>query len=171
MADATQHMRKGELVPDATVWDIVHERTECLHCGGGFILDGFPRTVAQAESLQQLTEEEKIPLSAVVDYELDLEEIVSRLSGRRTCQQCKAVYHVSGHPPRVVGVCDACGGALLQREDDRPDAISVRMEAYEHDTRPLIEFYSRQGLLVTVRADGSAEEICDRTVAALESRS
>jgi adenylate kinase len=168
MSAAMQHMRRGELVPDSTVWEMVHERSGCLHCRGGFILDGFPRTLGQAESLKQLMDAEGLSLHAVVNYELPLDEIVSRLSGRRTCRQCKAVYHITGQPPKLEGVCDRCGGELFQREDDRPEAIAVRMEAYERSTTPLIEFYSRLGLLVPVAATGSPDVICARTTAMLE---
>jgi adenylate kinase len=124
-------MRGGDLVPDQTVLDLIRERVRCLRCGGGCLLDGFPRTVAQAEALSELLQREKIALDAVLNYELPMEQIVTRLSGRRTCSDCKAVFHVTGRPPRVEGVCDYCGGKLIQREDDRPDAVRVRMEVYE----------------------------------------
>ena len=169
MKAALLHMRRGELVPDSTVWDMVHERSGCLHCGGGFILDGFPRTLSQAESLKQLMEDEKIALHAVVNYELPLSEIVARLSGRRTCRKCKAIFHVTGQPPKMEGVCDHCGGELFQRDDDRPESITVRMETYERSTTPLIQFFSSLGLLVPVAAEGSPEDICARTISALES--
>ena len=167
MTTALGHMRRGELVPDSTVWDMVRERSGCLHCGGGFILDGFPRTLSQAEALKRHMESEKLALHAVVDYELPLDEIVSRLSGRRTCKQCKAVFHITGQPPKAEGVCDHCGGPLFQREDDRPESVTVRMEAYQRSTMPLIEFHSSLGLLMPVAATGSPDEICGRTVAAL----
>ncbi len=167
MLAALEHMRHGELVPDSTVWEMVRERNGCLHCGGGFILDGFPRTLSQAEALRQHMANEKLALHAVVNYELPLEEIVARLSGRRTCKQCKAVFHITGQPPKKQGVCDHCGGALFQREDDRPESVQVRMEAYQKSTMPLIEFYSGLGLLMPVEATGTPEEICGRTVKAL----
>ena len=167
MTAAIQFMRRGELVPDSTVWEMVRERRACLRCGGGFILDGFPRTLAQANSLKELMAAEDLPLTAVVDYELPLSEIVSRLSGRRTCKNCKAVFHVSQQPPKTEGICDHCGGALFQREDDRPESVTVRMEAYTRRTAPLIEFYKNLGLLLPVPAVGSPEEICARTIAAL----
>jgi adenylate kinase len=113
---------------------------------------------------------EKISLSAVVNYELPLEEVVTRLSGRRTCKECKAVFHVTRQPSKTEGVCDRCGGRLFQREDDRPESITVRMEAYERSTAPLIEFYQVLGLLVPVTATGSPEEIYLRTMAALDAR-
>jgi len=165
MKAAMDYMRRGALVPDSTVWEMVRERTGCLHCGGGFILDGFPRTLAQAEALKLHMENEKISLRAVVNYELPLSEIVARLSGRRTCEKCKAVFHVSTHPS---GLCDRCGGRLNQREDDRPESVTVRMEAYERSTAPLIQFYKALGLLVPITADGSPDEICDRTITVLK---
>jgi adenylate kinase len=168
MAAALQLMRRGELVPDSAVWEMVQERSGCLRCRGGFILDGFPRTIGQATSLKQHMERENLSLHAVVNYELPLNEIVSRLSGRRTCRQCKAVFHVTTQPPKAEGVCDHCGGALYQREDDRPESIRVRMEAYERSTKPLIEFYSGLGLLLPIAATGSPEAICERTLAALQ---
>ncbi|MGD0841364.1 MAG: nucleoside monophosphate kinase [Candidatus Acidiferrales bacterium] len=170
MTAALEYMHRGALVPDSTVWDMVRERSACLHCRGGFLLDGFPRTLAQAESLSRMMKEENISLSAVVNYELPLAEIISRLSGRRICEKCKAVYHVTEQPPKVEGVCDLCGGKLYQRDDDRPESIAIRMEAYERSTAPLIDYYRRQGLLLPIEASGSPEEICARTIAALEQR-
>jgi adenylate kinase len=163
-------MRRGALVPDSTVWEMVHKRSACLRCRGGFILDGFPRTLAQAECLKHLMEDERLRLAAVVNYELPLAEIVERLSGRRTCEQCKAVYHVTRQPSQTAGACDRCGGHLFQREDDRPESVTVRMEAYERSPAPLIEFYGNLGLLLPVAATGSPAEICARTVTTLEAR-
>ena len=170
MQAAMDHMKRGELVPDTTVWEMVRERSACIRCAGGFVLDGFPRTLAQAELLKQLMQSERIPLSAVVNYELPLAEIVDRLSGRRTCEKCKAVYHITGQPPKVEGVCDHCGGRLFQREDDRPESIKVRMEVYERSTAPLIKFYKAEGALLPIAATGSPEEICQRTISALVAR-
>lgn len=170
MIAAMEYMRRGALVPDSTVWELVRERSGCIRCRGGFVLDGFPRTLAQAEALKLLMENEGISLNAVVNYELPLAEIVSRLSGRRTCERCKAVFHVTGQRPKVQGVCDHCGGQLYQREDDRPESITVRLEAYERSTAPLIQFYRDLGLLVPVVAAGSPDDICARTISALEAR-
>jgi adenylate kinase len=169
MKDALAYMRRGELVPDSTVWEMVRERKECLRCGGGFILDGFPRTLGQAELLKQLMDSEGLPLSAVVSYELPFSEIVARLGGRRTCTKCKAVYHMTERPPKTAGSCDRCDGELFQREDDRPESIKVRLETYERSTAPLIDFYGKLGLLIQVAAMGSPDEICERTLAGLES--
>jgi adenylate kinase len=167
---ALDAMRKGELVSDETVLAMVRERRVCLRCRGGFLLDGFPRTVAQAEALSDLLEEKRIRLDAVLSYELPLETIVARLSGRRTCEQCKAVYHVETKPAKIEGVCDHCGGRLVQREDDRPESVKVRMAAYQASTAPLADYYRKLDLLVPVSAEGSPEVICQRTLQSLEAR-
>jgi adenylate kinase len=168
MAAALEFMRRGHLVPDEIVWDMLRERISCLRCTGGFLLDGFPRTLAQADSLRKLMETERLRLDAVVNYVLPAAEIVSRLSGRRTCERCKAIFNLIAKRPAVEGVCDHCGGRLYQREDDYPQSIQVRLEAYERSTAPLIEFYRNRGLLVTVAASGSPQEIYQRALLALE---
>lgn len=170
MKAATDHMRKGELVPDETVWEMVRERTGCLRCAGGFILDGFPRTLAQAESLKGHMAAEGLDLNAVVSYELPASEIIARLSGRRTCRGCRTAFHVVNQPPKSEGVCDRCGGELFQREDDRPESIKVRLEAYDRSTAPLIDFYKKMGVLLTVDATGSPEEIFAKTLVGLKGR-
>jgi adenylate kinase len=167
---ALDFMRQGKLVPDETVLDMVRERLDCLRCEGGFLLDGFPRTVAQAEALTNLLAQEQLGLDAVLSYELPIEKIVSRLSGRRTCADCKAVYHVETRPPKKSGVCDQCGGNLIQREDDRPESVRVRMEAYERSTAPLADYYRQRDLLVSISAEGTPEEIFQRTLRALDGR-
>jgi adenylate kinase len=163
-------MRRGELVPDAVVVALVRERAECLRCRGGFLLDGFPRTVGQAQALDALLVKQGVSLDAVLSYELPPEEVVTRLSGRRTCPGCKAVYHLDARLPRVYGTCDRCGSRLIQREDDRPEAIRVRMRAYEASTRPLVEHYERAGKLVSIPGSGTPQEILARSLAALEAR-
>ncbi|MGC2474532.1 MAG: nucleoside monophosphate kinase [Candidatus Sulfotelmatobacter sp.] len=168
--EALGYMRRGELVPDSTVWEMVRERSGCLHCSGGFILDGFPRTLGQAESLKELMDHEGLKLTAVVNYTLPFSEIVARLGGRRTCERCKAVYHVTERPPKVEGKCDHCDARLFLREDDRPESIKVRLEAYERSTTPLIEFYRSLGLLVEVAAIGSPDDIFESTFTQLEAR-
>lgn len=170
LQSALEAMAKGELVSDETVVDMVRERTGCLKCQGGFLLDGFPRTVKQAKALSRLLEREHIELDGVLSYELPLDTLVARLSGRRTCQACKAVYHVQSRPPKVEGVCDACGGKLVQREDDRPESVKVRMRAYGSSTAPLAEYYRKRKLLVSVSADGSPDDIYRRAMQTLEAR-
>jgi len=167
LSEALTYMSSGRLVPDATVLAVVRERARCLSCGCGFLLDGFPRTVAQAEALEKILEEERLPLTGVINFELPIQEIVDRLSGRRTCAGCKAVYHQVSRPPRVKDVCDHCGAALYQREDDRPESIRVRMSAYQESTLPLIQFYGRRGLLISIPANGAPAVIFQRTMGAL----
>lgn len=165
---ALAHMMRGDLVPDETVLNLIRERTRCLRCRGGFLLDGFPRTVPQAEALDELLAHENIRLEAVLNYSLPIETIINRLSGRRTCSGCKAVFHASMRPPRVADVCDHCGDGLVQREDDRPEAVRVRMDAYEKSTKPLIDYYAEHGLVRTISAEGTPEEIYERTLAVLD---
>ena len=165
---ALEYMRRGDLVPDETVLALITERVGCLRCQGGFLLDGFPRTVAQAEALENLLAGEKLKLNAVLSYDLPLEQVVSRLSGRRTCPGCKAVFHIDARPPKAADVCDHCSGELSQREDDRPESIRVRMEAYERSTSPLAEFYRQRQLLLSISAEGSPEDIFRRTLEALK---
>jgi adenylate kinase len=164
---ALHQMQSGELVSDTTVIEIVRERLKCLHCEGGFALDGFPRTLTQAAALESLLLEHGVDLSGVVNYELPLEQIVSRLSGRRVCPNCRAVFHVTQAPPKTPGVCDNCASPLYQREDDRPESVRVRMQAYEQSTKPLIDYYSKRGLLLSIDASGAPEEISQRTIKAL----
>jgi adenylate kinase len=170
MKAALGYMQRGELVPDSTVLDMVRERAICIRCKGGFLLDGFPRTLAQAEALQTLLAECKVELDAVIDYHMPIDQIVARLSGRRTCSVCKAVYHTRTRPPKSEGVCDACGGAVVQREDDRPESVRVRMEAYESLTRPLTDYYRQSGKLLTIPADGDPNTILERTLTQLIQR-
>lgn len=161
---AVGYMRRGELVPDDTAVEVVAEREECMTCKGGFLLDGFPRTVIQAQALEKLLAQLNLKLDGVINYQLPLEQVIERLSGRRTCPNCKAVFHLEAHPPKIPGICDNCGGRLVQRDDDRPEAVRVRMKAYEERTMPLAEFYQRRGLLVNIDAGGSPEEIFHRTM-------
>lgn len=161
--EALRYMRQGALVPDETVLGLIRDRLRCLRCSGGFLLDGFPRTVSQAEALEAILRSENVELTAVLNYELPIDRIVARISGRRTCSKCRAVYHVTTRPPKVPNLCDHCSGELFQREDDQPEAVEVRMKAYQKNARPLIEFYRGRGLLISVAAEGSPEEIYQRT--------
>lgn len=167
LRDALDHMQRGELVPDDIVVDLVRKRVDCLTCDKGFLLDGFPRTVAQARMLDDLLDEKGLVLDAVLNYELPVEEVVERLSGRRTCRNCKTTFHLRTMPPRVEGVCDKCGGELYQREDDQPESIRVRLKAYEESTAPLKDYYARKDLLITVPAHGTPDEVFDRSMGLL----
>jgi adenylate kinase len=168
MAAALEAMRRGELVSDELVMSMVRERSGCLRCHGGFLLDGIPRTVNQAESLQALLDDLDVALDAVLSYELPVEEIVDRIGGRRTCSKCKAVYHVTARPPAQEGRCDPCGGDLIQRDDDRPAAVRVRMQAYNEATRPVNDYYARQEKLISISAHGRPEEILQQTMQSLQ---
>lgn len=167
MQEALGYMKRGELVPDDTVINVIRERSCCLLCNGGMLLDGFPRTVAQAQTLQEVMSKLNVDLDAVIDYRLPLDEIVSRLSGRRTCTKCKAVYHVKTKRSKVDGICDSCGGELVQREDDRPESVQVRMKAYEQSTKPLTDFYRKLGKLIEVDASGTPQDILQRALTKL----
>ncbi len=171
MTQAVGHMKAGRLVPDSTVWEIIRERSGCLRCCGGFVLDGFPRTIAQASALQQLMKDQGIALDGVFDYELPREEIVARISGRRVCEKCKAVFHVTARPPQQPDICDFCQAKLRQRDDDRPESVTVRLQAYEKETAPLIDFYRDLGKLMPVSAAGAAEDVFTRALAALVKKS
>jgi adenylate kinase len=170
MTQACDCMKRGELVSDDTVLSLLAERAGCLRCHGGFLLDGFPRTIAQAKALTGLLERQNVKLDAVLSYEMPLEKIVARLSGRRTCTGCKAVFHLENRPPRVPGRCDHCGQPLYQREDDRSEVIRVRMQTYEESTAPLEDYYLSLDLLIPIAADGAPEEVFRRTISALELR-
>jgi adenylate kinase len=167
MEAALNAMRSGQLVSDELVMQLMRERTGCLQCRLGFLLDGVPRTLRQAEYLEALLCELQMPLDAVVSYTMPIDAIVERLAGRRTCVDCRAVYHVSSSPPEHAGVCDRCRGELIQRDDDRPEAIRVRMNAYEEATRPLEDYYAARDVLLPISAEGTPEEVFDATLAAL----
>jgi len=170
MSCALREMRAGKLVPYETVLSLISERSACLRCRGGFILDGFPRTFAQAVMLDEMLSGQNVRLDAVISYELPLKQIVSRISGRRTCSGCQAVYHMESHPPKTPGLCDECSLPLFQRSDDRPESVRVRLEVYEQSTAPVVDYYRRKGLLISVPADGSPKEIFEMTLRALEQR-
>lgn len=163
MQEAMEAMKAGKLVSDSTVVSMVRERMACLASDYGFLLDGFPRTVDQAEALDDMLAELGLKLDGVINYALGMEEVVRRLSGRRTCQQCKGTAHVIFSPPREEGVCDKCGGALFQRDDDKPESIRVRLKAYEESTAPLAQYYDAKGLLITIHAEGTPKAIFAET--------
>jgi adenylate kinase len=145
---AKQFMDAGGLVPDEVVVGIVRDRLQQPDCNSGFILDGFPRTVAQADALQASLREMDKELDRVISLAVDAEALVERLTGRRTCRQCGRGYHVKFDPPRQVGVCDACGGALFQRDDDQEETIRKRLQVYADQTAPLISYYRQAGVLM-----------------------
>ncbi len=159
MQNAMVAMKAGKLVSDDTVIEMVRERKDCLASGYGFLLDGFPRTVQQAECLEGILSEISVKLDGVLNYELEEGEVVRRLSGRRTCKQCKATAHVDFSPPKQEGVCDKCGGELYQRDDDKPESIRVRLQEYHANTAPLIDYYGKQGIVIDISAVGPPKEV------------
>lgn len=163
MHNALDCWQRGEPVPDETVLNLVGERLHCLNCSGGFLLEGFPRTVAQAKALEQLLETNGLVLTAVFHYELPVEKIVARIAGRRICPHCQAVYHITSRPSLAAGFCDQCSNKLIQRVDDQPAAARARAEAYEEFARPLVDFYRQRGLLLTIPAEGTPEDVYHRT--------
>ncbi|MGH3472846.1 MAG: nucleoside monophosphate kinase, partial [Nocardioidaceae bacterium] len=156
------------LVPDEVTIGIVKDRLAQGDTAQGFLLDGFPRTVPQAKALNQILEDIGTPLDVVLELQVDDDEVIRRLSGRRTCRNCGHVWHVEFDPPSKEGVCDACGGALFQRDDDKPETIRRRIEVYQQQTAPLVDFYSRAGLLKVIPADGAVDEITERAISALD---
>jgi adenylate kinase len=163
-------MAEGKLVPDALVLDIVKERLLQPDAAKGFILDGFPRTIPQAERLEQALATHGKRLDAVISLEVPIDTLVERISGRRSCPKDGSVYHVVQNPPRRDGYCDLCGTGLVQREDDRADKVRTRMEAYAASTAPLKDFYARRGLLHLVDGVGAPEAIEAAIVQAISPR-
>ncbi len=158
-ARAKTVMDAGQLVPDDVVIGLIKERIRQEDCKTGFILDGFPRNIAQAEKLSETLAEMSLIVDNVIDLEVDAEEVVERLTGRSTCSDCGDMFHEVSRSPKVTGICDSCGGKLEQRPDDNRETIQERLKVYEQSTAPLKEFYKKQGNLKTVEAKGSVEKI------------
>ena len=156
---AKGYMDRGELVPDEIVNAVVRERLGRPDVEGGFILDGFPRSRAQAEALGRILEERRLRLDHVVHVTLGDEAIVARLSKRRSCPSCGAVYHLESKPPKTMGACDECGARLVQRDDDRPEVIRNRLNVYREKTRPLLERYEEAGIVREVPGDTPLDEL------------
>jgi adenylate kinase len=166
--EARRYMDAGELVPDAVIIGMVRERLGQPDGRKGFVLDGFPRTAAQAEALDQLLDAEGTPLDRVVLVELSDEELAARLTGRRVCGSCGRNYHVAFSPPKTAGRCDHCGGALTQRADDEEATVRRRLAVYARDTRPLIDYYRGRGLLTTISGAGTMDTVHAALVGATE---
>ncbi len=164
---AKAYMDRGDLVPDEVTVAMVRDRLAEEDAQEGFLLDGFPRNVPQAEILKKMLAEFGTGLDIVLELVVDEDEVVRRLAGRRTCRSCGKVWHVLFDPPAVEGVCDACGGELFQRDDDREETIRHRLEVYQQQTAPLIRYYADEGILVGVDATGPVEEVTQRAMAAL----
>jgi adenylate kinase len=165
---AQSFMTRGELVPDEVMLDLIQERLFGANAPRGYILDGFPRTVAQAVGLQKLFEKHGGQIDRVISLKAGEELIIRRLSARRTCRKCQAVYNLDTKAPQVAGVCDSCGGELFQREDDQPETIKNRLRVYKKTTAPLIKFYQARGILITMDASGSPEAVLQKIKQRLE---
>jgi adenylate kinase len=164
---AKKYMDAGDLVPDGITNAMVGNRLRMPDAIGGFLLDGFPRNVAQAEELNKVLHDMGAPLSVVLDLDVDFEEVVKRLSGRRTCKSCGHVWHLEYDPPATAGICDKCGGDLYQRDDDHPETVRHRLDVYHEQTEPLIGYYREAGQLVAIDALGHVEDVTERAIAAL----
>ena len=166
---ADSYIKHGDLVPDEVTIGLVKERLSQDDCAKGFLLDGFPRTLPQAEALEELTKEIKRPIDAVINLDCAQNELVRRISGRRVCKNCGAPYHVDTMKPKVEGVCDICGGPLYQRNDDNEEAMKVRLDHYLHETKPLLDFYQDKGLLVSFDSLMGSQKLFDEIAKFLKS--
>lgn len=164
---AQRYMDQGQLVPDEVVIGIVEERLRAGDCAGGFILDGFPRTVPQARALEALLERKGASLDAVISMDVPHDELVRRLSGRMVCAECGTMFHLQFSPPRVEGRCDRCAGELIQREDDREDRISERLKLHAREIAPVAQFYRDTGLLREIVGTGHRDDVFGRVQASL----
>ena len=165
--EAAEYINRGALVPDDVIVNLVAERLKEKDCENGFILDGFPRTIPQAASLDGLLKQRGISLTAVLSIRVPHKVIIQRLAGRRTCRNCGALAHVIFTPPKKEGACDRCGGELYQRDDDREETIANRLKVYEEQTAPLADYYRQQGLLREIDGVGGVEDIGARVIRAL----
>jgi len=164
---AQAYMERGDLVPDEVTIAMVTDRLADEDAQAGFLLDGFPRNVPQAETLKKMLLSLDTRLDVVLELVVDDDEVVRRLSGRRTCRRCGRIWHESFDPPLVAGICDDCGGELFQRDDDLEDTIRHRLEVYQEQTAPLVSFYADEGTLLGLDATGPVDEITDRALGAL----
>lgn len=157
--EAKSYMDKGALVPDELTIRMLLDRVGADDCGRGYILDGFPRTIPQAEAL----DEELGKIGEKIDYAIDVEvpdeDIINRMSGRRACPKCQAIYHIAYIPPKKDGICDQCGSELIIRDDDKPETVKKRLQVYHEQTQPLIDFYQKKGVLHTVDGTRDADEV------------
>jgi adenylate kinase len=155
-------MDQGKLVPDSVVIGLVEDKLGQAGCANGFVLDGFPRTVPQAEELGKVLKSKHVKLDRVVNFQVSRDDVIKRLSGRRSCPKCQATFHVDFAPPKIGSVCDRCGETLVQRSDDRREAIETRLKVYEEQTSPLIRYYGDQKLLSELDGAGSVETVFEK---------
>ena len=165
--EAAQYIDRGALVPDEVIVKLVAERLKEKDCEAGFILDGFPRTIPQAESLDAILKEMRLSLNRVLSVQVPRAVIIERLAGRRNCKNCGALSHTVFNPPKMAGVCDQCGGELYQRHDDEEETVANRLKVYEKQTQPLVNYYRQRQLLREIDGVGAVEEIRARVLGAL----
>ena len=168
--EAKAIMERGELVPDKIVLGLVEERLKQDDCKKGFILDGFPRNTVQAEALDKLLNDIKMPLDSALSVDVPKEDLMKRLTGRRTCKSCQQMYNIYFTPPKKEGACDKCGGELFQRGDDKEETIKKRLDVYDAQTAPLIDYYKKKGILKSVVGTGSIQEIFKKVCNILEGK-
>jgi adenylate kinase len=166
---AQSFMNKGVLVPDEVVIGLIEERIKDKDCAGGFVLDGFPRTIAQAEALDKLLEKRGTPLSRVINLKVGNKEIIKRSISRRVCKSCNTIYNLLVEPPKVSDRCDKCGGELYQRDDDKEEVVKNRLRVYADQTKPLLKFYSKKRLLKEVDGGKSIRDVEEAVLAILQS--
>lgn len=164
---AQEYMNAGALVPDELVVDLVKDRLQQDDCKNGFLLDGFPRTIFQAEKLDEFLSESNLKMDIVINLKVEKEALIKRLTGRRVCKDCGASYHIVNIPPKKEGVCDICGGDLIQRKDDNIETVENRINVYEEQTAPLIGYYKEAGSLVDFDGEASLDEVFDAIVQAI----
>jgi adenylate kinase len=164
---AKDFMDKGALVPDELVLKLIDARLDQADAKSGYILDGFPRSVPQAEALGEMLNRRGEKISKVVAIDVPVEELVKRISGRRTCRNCNEMYHIAFDPPAKPGICNKCGGELYQREDDKEETVRNRLKVYNESTKPLLDYYGKAGLLSQIEGTGRIEEILQRILAQL----
>ncbi|MFA6755288.1 MAG: adenylate kinase [Bacilli bacterium] len=160
--EASSYIEQGKLVPDSVTIGLVKERLNKDDCKDGYLLDGFPRTLAQAEALEEIGKDLNRPVKFVINIDVPESVLKDRICGRRVCKVCGAPYHVKNLPPKVEGKCDLCGGELIQRKDDNEETLKTRLDAYHHQTMPLIDFYTKLGLLHTVDGTIGLEELLNK---------
>lgn len=158
---AQKYINDGHLVPDEVTIGLVKERLSQPDCDAGFLLDGFPRTLPQAEALSEISKSISRPIDTVINLDCDNQELIRRISGRRVCKNCGAPYHIISMKPKVEGVCDLCGGPLYQRKDDNEEALKVRLELYVSETKPLLDYYQKLGLLKNFNSLTGKEALFD----------
>jgi len=169
--EAKKYMDQGLLVPDEVTIGLIRDRLTGADAAEGFLFDGFPRNVSQAEELETMLAGIEVKLDRVVELKVDNDEVVRRISGRRLCRNDSGhIFHEQSKPPAVPGVCDVCGGELYQRDDDREETVRERLRVYEEETSPIIGFYAERGLLASVDAMGTLDEVTERILAAVEAR-